>query len=263
MDIFQAIMTAKQQGKRFVLATVIQSLGSAPREAGARMLIFADGTTIGTIGGGAVEKRVMEEAQTLMNAEETRLFEYDLDKDLQMKCGGQMSIFLEPMHSGASLIIFGAGHIGQVLCKIASILDFQVTVVDNRPEFATSERLPLAQRIIVKPYSGALEDVTFTDNSFIVIVTHGHAHDQDILEYCSQQPFRYLGVIGSRNKAQGMLNRLREKGVAAATIESVHCPIGLDIGANTPEEIAIAIAAEMIAVKNNVKAASLKMTSGD
>jgi xanthine dehydrogenase accessory factor len=263
MDIFQAITTANQQDRQFVLATVVQSLGPAPREAGARMLIFADGTTIGTIGGGAVEKRVMEEAKTLMNAEAPRLFEYDLARDLNMKCGGRMSIFLEPMNSGPKLIIFGAGHIGQALCEIASILDFQVTVVDNRPEFATNERLPHARQIIAKPYTDALKDLTFTNNSFIVIVTHGHAHDQDILEYCSQQPFRYLGVIGSRNKAQGMLNHLREKGVAPETVERVHSPIGLDIGANTPEEIVIAIVAEMIAVKNDVKAASLKMTSGD
>jgi len=249
MDIYEEIIKAKSSSQPFVLATVVESLGSSPREAGAKMIIKSDGSTVGSIGGGAVEKTVMEEAKKLMGSAEPKLFQYNLSKDLGMQCGGKMSIFLEPFLTAAKLYIFGAGHIGTALTTLGDMLGFAVTVVDNRPEYANQQRLPLAQRVLADEYSNALNELTFDENTYIVIVTHGHAHDEEILRYCARQKFKYLGMIGSRNKVKKALDFLRQDGIPEDVIDNIHAPIGIDIGADTPAEIAVAIAAELVAVK--------------
>lgn len=250
MSIYNKILKIQRSGKSAVLATVVKSIGSAPRKEGAKMLVHADGSIDGTIGGGAVEKAVIEEALKIMGSSQTRLLDYDLGKDLAMSCGGKMSIFLESLAPQPQLFIFGAGHIGRALTKIARMLNFQVTVIDNRPEFANSERLPEASTIIADDYGNALNKIEFPPDSYIVLVTHRHAHDQMILEHCVNLPFKYLGMIGSRNKVKKAFDLLREKGVPEETISRIHSPIGLDIGADTPEEIAVAIAGELIGVRS-------------
>jgi xanthine dehydrogenase accessory factor len=257
MDIFEKVVDAKKRGLPLVLLSVIDVKGSSPREIGARMILWQDGTTDGTIGGGAIEKEALQEAGRVFETREARVFHYDLT-DLKMQCGGKMSVFIEPILPKKQLIIFGAGHIGLALSHIAELLSFSLTVVDDRSEFANEQRFPHAAAIICKNYKESFNDLIFKD-SYIVIVTYKHLHDQEILEECVKHPFAYLGMIGSTTKVTKAFNLLMEKNVSKDILNKIHSPIGLDIGANTPEEIAVAIAAEMIAVKNGQDISSLTM----
>ena len=171
-----------------------------------------------------------------------------------------MAVFLEPLAPALRLIIFGAGHIGTVMTEIGKLLGFTVWVIDNRQEFATRERLPFADKVIAKEYSKVLGELSFDENTYAVLVTHQHAHDQEILEHCIRQKFGYLGMIGSRAKVAKALARLRAIGIDEETISRVHAPIGMEIGANTPTEIAVAIAAELVAVKTGTEIKRAKVT---
>jgi xanthine dehydrogenase accessory factor len=254
MDIFEEIITAKKANAPVVLATVVESLGSAPREEGARMLVKKDGSTVGTIGGGAVEKKVLDEALSMMSAAAPKLVKYEL-KDIGMSCGGGMAVFLEPLRPAPQLIIFGAGHIGSALSQIGKMLDFNVTVIDNRPDFANAERLPWADSVIAVDYDKVLGDLSYSDETYMIIVTHKHAHDLEILEQLINKPFHYLGMIGSRTKVAKAFQQLRDQGVGEEVIQKIYSPIGISIGANTPAEIAISIAAELVAVRNGARVA--------
>jgi len=258
MDILEKIVDSKKAGKPLVVATVVDAKGSTPREIGAKMIIRQNGAIAGTVGGGAIEKAVVDEALTLFKSGEAKIMHYDLG-DLHMQCGGKMSVFFEPVLPNPQLFIFGAGHIGRALSTIAAILNYRITVIDNRPEFANNERFPAAQNIIVENYSKSLDALHFDQNSYIVIVTHKHLHDEVVLQNCIDHPFKYLGMIGSRSKVQKALAQLKERNVADAVIRQIHAPIGLNIGANTPEEIAVAIIAEMTAVRNGADISSLSM----
>ncbi len=249
MDIFEHIAAAKKANEPLVLATVIESLGSAPREAGARMLIKADGTTVGTVGGGAIEKLVIDEGVKLMHTATPKIIKHTL-KDIGMACGGGMSVFLEPINPVPQLFIFGAGHIGNVLSQVAKMMDFNVTVVDNRAEFADAEKLPWADGVVADEYSQAIKGLSFTPSTYIVILTHKHAHDFEVLEQCIKQPHCYVGMIGSKKKVATCMKQLREQGVGDDVIDSIHAPVGIDIAANTPAEIAVSIAAELVQVRN-------------
>jgi xanthine dehydrogenase accessory factor len=156
-------------------------------------------------------------------------------------------------------MIFGAGHIGNALSKIGKMLGFTTIVVDNRPEFANKERLPLADRVIADDYQKALQNLSFSNSTYIVILTHRHAHDFKILDYCAKQTFYYLGMIGSRKKVAKAFKQLKEKGFEKETLKRIHAPIGIEIGAEKPEEIAVSIAAELVAIRSGTKIPSLKL----
>ena len=258
MDVFEKVIDAKNSGIPLILATVIDVKGSAPREIGAKMIIWQDGKTEGTIGGGAIEKAVIDEAKKLYDHPEAKIFNYDLT-ELKMQCGGNMVVFLEPIIPKPQLFIFGGGHIGLALAKIGEMLNYSLTIIDDRPEFANAERFPAAHALVAQPYAEAFKKLNFTHDTYIVIVTYKHLHDQEIIEFCATRPFKYLGMIGSKTKVTKSLKTLKEKGVSPETIGRIHSPIGLNIGANTPEEIAVAIAAEMIAVRNGVNITELAM----
>ena len=251
-DLFSEIAEARSSGRPLVMVTVIESAGSAPRHPGARMLIYADGSISGTIGGGTLEKNVIAEARKLFTSASAALYRYDLDEDLGMQCGGRVAVFLEPVVPAHPLYIFGAGHIGTVLTRLAGMLGFQVTVVDNRPEFADKSRLPEAHLVLCQEYPQALDRITFTEGCYIVIVTHNHEHDFEIVQDCIVKPHRYLGMIGSRKKVQQTLNGLRNLGVPEENLARLRSPIGIHIGGETPEEIALSIAAELVAVRNGI-----------
>jgi xanthine dehydrogenase accessory factor len=222
------------------------------------MLVRTDGSIAGTIGGGAIEKKIIDEALTLINAAAPKLVKYEL-KDIGMSCGGGMSVFLEPLLPAPQLIIFGAGHIGSALSHIGTLLDFRVTVVDNRPEFASRELLTSADTVIAENYQQAIDALIITDNTYMVILTHKHAHDYEVLEQLIHKQFRYLGMIGSKTKVATVLQQLRAKGVSEDIIKKIHSPIGISIGAHTPAEIAISIAAEIVAVRNNADVSALTL----
>ena len=239
-----------QKNRCAVMVTVVTTAGSTPAKAGSRMLVFENGEIAGTIGGGRLEKQATEEALCLLSSEETHWRQYDLQQDLAMSCGGQVSLFYESLSIKKNLIVFGAGHIGRALLVLAKMLDFHVTMVDNRPAFANQMQLPQADRIIAKPYADTLAELTWDERTYIVIVTHGHQHDQEILSFCAHKPFAYLGMIGSRNKVGAVLATLAVQGIPKEVLAAIHTPIGLDLGGQSPAEIAIAIAAEWIALQH-------------
>ncbi len=249
MNIFDKIIEVKNSGKAAVLATVVDVAGSGPGNPGDRILIQKDGILFGTIGGGAIEKKIVDEAQDLFDKSQTRLHKYCLE-DLGMACGGSMTIFLESLMSTPSLIIFGAGHIGSHLCQFGKLLGFTVTVVDNRPEFACKEKLPWADRIIARDYKRSFDEIEFSENTYVVILTHRHIHDYEILFHCAGKPFCYLGMIGSKSKVAKAFQQLRDSDISETVIKQIHSPIGLNIGANSPVEISMSIAAELVAIRS-------------
>ncbi|MBN2106390.1 MAG: XdhC family protein, partial [Deltaproteobacteria bacterium] len=208
-----------------------------------------------------VEQKIIEEAMKLFSGGTARLFTYEL-KNIGMECGGGMSVFLEPLVPAPQLVIFGAGHIGACLAQMGKMLEFTVTAVDNRPEFANADRLPWADAILADDYLAAIDKIAFTDMTYIIILTHKHAHDYVVLEKCLEKKWCYLGMIGSKVKVATIFNQLKEKGVSEEMIKKIHAPVGIRIGASTPAEIAISILAEIVQVRSARKAGS-RMTSCD
>jgi xanthine dehydrogenase accessory factor len=249
-DLYEEIVRIKEEGKRGVLVTVVRTQGSTPREVGAKMLVHEDGSTSGTIGGGRLEAAVIKDALDTLTTGEPRTIRHDLTgseaSELGMICGGTLEVYLEPILSGPKVIIFGAGHVSLPVARLSKMAGFRVAVIDDRPEFANRERFPDAEEVIAEEFSSALKKLKIRRESYVVILTRGHACDQEVLEWALGTEARYVGMIGSRKKVQTIFNNLKERDVPAEKLNSVHAPIGLDIGGKTPEEIAVSIVAEMI-----------------
>jgi len=262
MNLYEEILRLQREGVAAALVTVVETAGAVPREPGTKMLVTASGQRIGTIGGGAWEARISRDAVEVARSGRARKIRYHLDKDLGMDCGGRMEVFIEPLELPYRLLIFGAGHIGTALCRLGKYLGFHVTVVDERPEWADPERLPDADEVIAKPYREAVGEQKYGERVFIAVLTHDHVLDEEVLVACAQQPWAYLGMIGSRKKGRHALDKCRAAGVSEETIARIHTPIGFDIGAESPEEIAVSIVAQMLAVKyGREKAAASESTS--
>jgi xanthine dehydrogenase accessory factor len=217
------------------------------------MLVCQDGRTVGTIGGGCYENDAFQKARGVMLDGQPQLVRYDLNDDFAEEtgliCGGQMDVFIEPILPPASLFVFGAGHVGYHVARMGSQVGFRVHVVDDREKFVNRERFPDAADLVVDDPSEWIPAHPLPEGSYAVIVTRGHRHDYDTLAALVPQELRYLGLIGSRAKIARLYDRLVDHGLPAERLRRVHAPIGLDIGAITPEEIAVAIIAELIAVK--------------
>ena len=258
-DIYESIASLRRRGEKAVLATIVSTRGSAPRKESAKMLVLADGKIIGTIGGGAIEHQVYQEALKLIEGNESRLAHYELtnaDASREgMTCGGIVDVFLEPIKPLPSLIIFGGGHISFFLARIGKMVDFRVTIIDDRPEFANPERFPEADETIAEDMASAMKRLQINGSSYIVIVTRGHQKDEQVLEWAVTTPAGYIGMIGSKRKIKTSFTYLLSKGITREQLDSVHSPIGLSIGAETPEEIAVAIMAEIIQVRHQAAAA--------
>ncbi|MHB8095206.1 MAG: XdhC family protein [Candidatus Aminicenantales bacterium] len=238
------IMKAIQSEEEFVTATIVDAQGSTPGRVGFRIIVHADRTE-GTAGGGALEKTVIAEARNMLSLKKaSRLVKIDL-AELGMTCGGQVSVFFESFYGKPPLWIFGAGHIGKALAPLISSLRFHLTVVDNRNGFAVKENFPAGTTLMTGDYDAALKQVPA--DAFAVIVTHGHLHDEEILRaLASREPqLPYIGMIGSRQKVAVAREMLLKDGIQA---DYVYAPIGLNIGGDTPEEIAVSIAAEILGV---------------
>ncbi len=248
-DIFEEIVKLKREGKRAALATVISVKGSSPREEGAKMLIKSDGTILSSIGGGSVEAKVCQEAKRIMDRGKAEILHFDLtDKTAKegMICGGVMDIFVEPILSPPTLYIFGGGHISLPLTKIGKIIGFNIVVIDDRSDFASPERFPEADEVFAQDFPKVFPKLNVNKSSNIVIVTRGHFSDEAVLEWAVKTEARYIGVIGSKKKNEAIFSHLRSKGIPQDLLQKVHAPIGLNIGAETPEEIAVSILAELI-----------------
>ncbi len=250
-DIYQEIIEIKNNGIDAALVTIISSEGSTPRETGAKMLVKNDGSIIGSIGGGSLEWSAKNEALRVIRTGKSKRMNYSLQpgEDADMICGGDVEIFIEPIMCPPSLYICGGGHIGLALTKIGRLCGFRVIVIDDRPEYASKERFPEADRTVVSAYEDLFRVVKVDQSGYIVIVTHGHKGDEVALAGALRTPARYIGMIGSRKKIASVYDRLVEKGISREALNRVHSPIGLNIYAQTPEEIAVSIMAEIIAIR--------------
>jgi xanthine dehydrogenase accessory factor len=219
------------------------------------MLVRDDGSIVGTIGGGCVEADVWQAAREVMESEKPRTLTFDLNQDPKydtgLVCGGTLEVFVEPILPPALLYIFGAGHVAMNLCACAAGAGFEPIVTDDRVSYATQERFPAARELHAVDFDVAIQKLDPNETSYIVIVTRGHRDDMHILRWAVQTRARYVGMIGSKRKVIGIFKTLEEEGMPAHLFERVRAPIGLDIGAVTPEEIAVAITAELIAVRRH------------
>ena len=252
LEIYQEIINLISKGEHAILATIISKCGSAPRSAGAKMLIKRDGTSLGTIGGGGVEHQIRKKAIEIMNSGESEVVHLDLfgiEDSAGPICGGQMDILLEPIMPPETLYLFGAGHISESVAAIGKRLAFRVVVIDPRAEFNNTERFPTADFLIVEEYANAFSQLDINQRSYIVIFTHGHNFDEQCLQFAVGTGGKYIGMIGSQKKVKEIRGHLLRKGISEQQLDRVHAPIGLAIGAETPEEIAISILAEIIKVK--------------
>ena len=259
MNIYEEIVKLQREGRSGAVATIVNSRGSIPSFQSAKMLIRDDGSIAGTIGGGCVEAEVWQAAREVIASEKPRTLSFDLNQDPKydtgLVCGGTLEIFIEPVLPVPLLYIFGAGHVALELFKAARNAGFECIVIDDREAYANAERFPGAQQIIAKDFDDALKELTPTESSYIVIATRGHRDDMRVLRWAVQTPARYIGMVGSKRKAITVFRELTREGLKSDLFDRVHSPVGLDIGAVTPAEIAVSIVAEMIAARRHAERA--------
>jgi xanthine dehydrogenase accessory factor len=267
-EVFAALADALQRGEEVALVTITSSTGSTPQRVGAKMLVYADGRTVGTIGGGCYENDAFWKAREAIKARRPANVKYELNDDFAeesgLVCGGQMEVFIEPVEPAPDVYVFGAGHVGHSLARMAHDVGFRVHVIDDREKFASADRFPEGVHVVVDDIPTWLAGNTLPPTAYAVIVTRGHRHDLDALRALAPRNLRYLGLIGSRAKVKRVYDALLAEGMSAEALRGVHAPIGLDIGAITPQEIAVSILAELIAVKHgrindpNIAATSMR-----
>jgi xanthine dehydrogenase accessory factor len=259
MDIYEEIVKLRQQGRRGAVATIVNVRGSIPSFKTAKMLVRDDGSIYGTIGGGCVEADVWQAAREVMESEKSRTLSFDLNQspkyDTGLVCGGTLEIFIEPVLPPDLLYIFGAGHVAASLYKTAHEAGFDVIVVDDREAYANRDRFPAAREVISDDFEVVMKQLSPSRSSYIVIATRGHRDDMRCLRWAVQTEARYIGMIGSKRKTIQIFKELVGEGIPAKLFERLHAPVGLDIGAVTPEEIAIAITAELIAIRRHCECA--------
>jgi xanthine dehydrogenase accessory factor len=245
--------------------TIVRARGSTPQRVGAKMLVFADGRTIGTIGGGCYENDAFWKARDALTTGRSALLHFELNDDFAQEnglvCGGQMDVHIDPLAPTPRLYVIGGGHVGMHLGRAAQDAGFRVHIVDDREKFANRERFPDAHEITVAPLSEWLHAAEIPASAYVAIVTRGHQHDLEAMRALAARDLRYLGLIGSRAKVARIYDALAAEGMPAECLARVRAPIGLSIGAVTPAEIAISIVAEMIAVRRGVETRAVSMKS--
>ena len=249
-DIYEEIVRIRNEGDKAALATVVQVKGSTPRSKGSKMLIRSDGSFLGSIGGGCLEGEVWEAAMKVIKEETPQMLDFDLTGKKETKegliCGGIMQILIEPIISQPTVYIFGAGHIGFAISKIASMTGFRIVVIDDRPAYANSDRFPEADEFFVDDPATVVPKLGINRNSYIIIACRGHLEDQQVLEQAVKTTACYIGMIGSKKKVKTVFSNLNANGIPQEMLDKIHTPIGLPIATETPEEIAVSIMAEII-----------------
>lgn len=255
MDVYDELLRLRRLGQKCAIATIVQVRGSIPSFESAKLLVREDGSMIGTIGGGCVEAEVWNAAREVIETEKPKHMSFNLGQDAAydngLICGGQLDVFVEPVIPPPRAFIFGAGHISKSLSKVATLAGFSTTVIDNRESFANAERFPEADEIFAEEYEVVYPKLTINESSYLIIVTRGHRDDMRVLRWALSTSARYIAMIGSKRKVINVLKELEKEGMPRHSMERINAPMGLEIGAISPEEIAISVAAEMIAVRRN------------
>jgi len=251
-SLFNSLAALERTGGSAALCTIIRERGSVPRHAGSKMLVYPDGRIEGTVGGGEMENRVIREALEALNAGTARIVNYQLvdpkagDPGV---CGGEVEIFVEPIQPLPTLLVIGGGHVGRALVHLGKWLGFRVALSDDRSEFCSPEAAPGADMYLPVPMAELVRQFPFNSETYIVLATRGVPLDVEGLPHLLDVPHAYLGIIGSRRRWATALKRLGEKGVPTDKLTRVYAPMGLELNAETPEEIAVSILAEIIMLR--------------
>jgi xanthine dehydrogenase accessory factor len=255
VDIYDEIVRLRKSGQKCALATIVQVNGSIPSYESAKLLVREDGSFLGTVGGGCVEAEVWTAAREAMDTGQPRHLNFALNQDAAydsgLICGGQLNVFVEPIMPQPRAIIFGAGHVSKSLSKVAAMAGFATVIVDDREQFANRERFPEADEVHAGEYEQVFPQLSITDSCYLIIVTRGHRDDLRVLRWAIETPARYISMIGSKRKVLGVMKEIEKEGVPREAFDKLFAPMGLDIGAISPEEIAVSVVAEMIAVRRN------------
>jgi xanthine dehydrogenase accessory factor len=261
MDILEEVVRMKRAGERGALATIVHTNGSIPSYESSRMLVRDDGSIVGTVGGGRVEADVRAAAKEVIRSEQPRKMTFNLSNEVEVEvdsgliCGGILEIFVEPVLPTPMLYIFGGGHVSIAVANVASQAGFKIGVIDDRESFASAERFPMAAELYTS-YADAFEKIQPNSATYLLIVTRSHTGDMRVLDWAIRTEARgfsprYIGMMGSKRKVIGVYKELEKEGITLAQLDRVNAPVGLDIGALTPEEIAVSITAELIAARRN------------
>jgi xanthine dehydrogenase accessory factor len=253
MDVFDEITRLRKLGQKCALATIVQVRGSIPSFESAKLLVREDGSLFGTIGGGCVEGEVWSVAREVIETEKPRHLHFSLGQnaayDNGLICGGQLDVFVEPVIPQPTVIVFGAGHISKSLAQVAGLAGFETVIVDDREQFANRERFPNAGDVHAGEYEEIFPRLSVNSATYLIIVTRGHRDDMRVLKWATTTEARYIAMIGSKRKVISVVNELEKEGVSKESLMRIFAPMGLEIGAITPEEIAVSVVAEMIAVR--------------
>ncbi|MCA9319869.1 MAG: XdhC family protein [Planctomycetes bacterium] len=249
-DLFEAIARLRRERIPAALATVVDTKGSTPGKLAQKMIVRADASIIGTIGGGCVEADVIRTALDVIDTGRVRKLAFTLAGEeaerTGLACGGVLQVMIEPLNE-PQLFVVGCGHVGQKIGNLAKACGFRLVVLDDRPDFASRERFPDADEIHCQELSRLDDVLTIGPNSYLISVTRGHNHDYAVLKWALTTSVRFIGVIGSRAKRIQFFRDLEDEGISGQALDRVHCPVGLDIGAKTPDEIAISVVAQLVA----------------
>ncbi len=251
-SIYEAILEAERTGQPAALATVIRARGSVPRHETSKMLVFADGRIVGTVGGGELENRTIEEAKQVAREGQARIVSHSLvdpSRGDAGVCGGEVEVFIEPILPPARLLIIGAGHVGRALAHLARWMGYRVIVTDDRADLCTHDFIPDADEFVVGSISEALPKIHIDHQTYVASVTRGYLFDVEAVPILLDTPAPYIGVIGSRRRWTMAIKDLKAKGFTDESLARIHAPIGLEIEAETPEEIAVSIMAEIVMLR--------------
>jgi xanthine dehydrogenase accessory factor len=255
MDVFDELVRLRSQGQKCALATIVQVKGSIPAFQTAKLLVREDGSLVGTIGGGCVEAEVWNAAREVIATEKPRNMSFSLGQDAAydngLICGGQLEVFVECITPQPVALVFGGGHISKSLSKVLDLAGFKVSIVDNREAYANRERFPEATGVYAEEYEDVFPKLEVNESTYLVIVTRGHRDDMRVLRWAIGTRARYIAMIGSKRKTISVIKELEKEGISRSAFERVFAPMGLEIGAVSPEEIAVSVTAEMIAVRRD------------
>jgi xanthine dehydrogenase accessory factor len=262
IDLYREMVDLRSKGLRAALATIIVTKGATPRKDSSKMLVYEDGSQSGTIGGGFTESEVCREALIALKTGKPKLLSFDLTgidhEESALVCGGFMQVYVDPVLPDPTLFIFGAGFVSKAVAEAAKPIGFRIAVIDDRIEYANPGKFPNADEFYVDRWEEVLKKLPVTDSSYLFIATRGHSLDLICLRFALQSPSRYIGMLGSLKKVQSLFELLEKESVNPAQFKRVCVPAGIDIGAETAEEIAASIAAELIAVRKNLSIQSLR-----